>query len=119
MPVDLFITLGSPLMLLGFKQGIIESQHDFPHCAWPVVTENIRAWKNFADWHDPIVMKSVADLRDSYLTKEGEEIIEDFLVENTYTRQNENGEHIRNHHKSYGYLRSPEVSETIKDFLLG
>mgnify|MGYP006289561045 CR=1 FL=1 len=116
--VDLLVSIGSPLMLLGIKQGLVKGQRGFPNCTWPVVTENIQAWKNFADWKDPVIMKSLVSLRDDYLTVDGKSIIEDTLVENTYTYQNNQGENIPNHHKSYGYLRCPEVSATIKEFLL-
>ena len=115
--VDLLITLGSPLMLLGIKQALREGQQGFPGCTWPVVTENIHTWKNFADWDDPIIMKALTALRDDYLTREGKPIVEDTLVDNSYTYQNSAGENVPNHHKSYGYLRCPEVSATIRDFL--
>ena len=117
--VDLLLTLGSPLMLLGIKQGLVKNQPEFPDHTWPVVTQNIHAWKNFADWNDHIIMKSQVSLEDDYLTSDGKAIVEDTLVDNTYTYQNGTGENIPNHHKSYGYLRCPEVSATIQDFLLG
>ncbi len=70
------------------------------------------------DWHDPVIMKSLVCLRDDYLTIDGKPIVEDTLVENAYTYQNNEGKNIPNHHKSYGYLRCPEVSTAIKEFLL-
>ncbi len=39
--------------------------------------------------------------------------VEDDLVLNDYT----SSKGKRNHHKSYGYLRTPELSEHIHDFL--
>ena len=118
--VDLLLSLGSPLMQLGFKQGAVEFQHEFPQFAkysWPVVTPNIRAWKNFADWNDPVVMGS-ASLREYYLTLDGQPVIEDCLVRNDYTSTNRAGKMIRKPHNTYGYLRCPEVSEAIRAFLL-
>lgn len=115
--VDQLITIGSPLMLLGFKKGLLESQQGFPGCSWPVVTQNIHAWKNFVDWQDPIVMKALVTLREYYLTPEGQPVVEDALVDNNYTYQNKKGESVEDHHKSYGYLRCPEVSAAIRDFL--
>jgi hypothetical protein len=116
--VDLLLTIGSPLMLLGFKQGLMESQRRFQDCTWLVVPQNIHAWKNFADWNDPIIMKSLVSLREDYMTKDGKQIVEDALVQNTYAYKNDKGENIANHHKSYGYLRCPEVSAAIQNFLL-
>jgi hypothetical protein len=117
--VDLLVTFGSPLTLLGFKQGLVERQRGFPDCTWPVVTENIHAWKNFSDWKDPVIMRSAPSLRDYYLTVDGEPIIQDTLIDNTCTYPaNIPNRHTPDHHISYGYLRCPEVAETIKDFLL-
>ena len=115
--VDQLITIGSPLSLLGFKKGISEHQSDYPTCTWPVVPSNVRAWKNFIDWNDPVIMKSLATLREYYLTADGQEMIEDFLVDNSYTFQNAQGERVSDHHKSYGYLRCPEVAASILAFL--
>ncbi len=114
--VDLFLTIGSPLVLLGFRKGLAESQK-FPGCSWPVVTENIHAWKNYIDWYDPVIMQSLVTLRDYYLTVEGTQIVEDFLVDNTCMFTNELGKLIPDHHSSYGYLRCPEVSAAVRDFI--
>ena len=43
--------------------------------------------------------------------------IDDFLVDNSYAYKNDKGESISDHHKSYGYLRCPEVSTSILAFL--
>jgi hypothetical protein len=100
---------------------IIELQQEFQlfsGCTWPVAPPNIRAWKNFADWNDPVLMRSMASLREYYLTPAGKPMIADYLVQNDYTYTNSKGKIVRKSHNSYGYLRCPEVSEALRAFLL-
>ena len=74
-----------------------------------MVTER---WVNYADRKDPVAFD--AHLWDNYGEIKSKIRVEDDLVLNDYPK---NAEGDRNHHKSYGYLRTPEVSNHIKDFL--
>ncbi len=98
--VDHFITLGSPLGL--------------PHVKYKIAQENrlvrtpsiVKRWSNFADKRDPVAF-------DVYLSgdyapnSDGVKVVDD-LIANDWGGI---------HHKSYGYLRAPEVSKVIREFI--
>ncbi len=98
--VDHFVTLGSPLGLPHVKYKI--SRENPP----PRTPSVVRRWSNFADRRDPVAA-------DVYLAGDYEPnsqgvVPEDDLVSNDWAGL---------HHKSYGYLRTPEVSRLIRRFL--
>ncbi len=113
-PVKHFVTIGSPLGLPHVKVKIIEErkQENRPKAAKlrtpTLVTDT---WKNYADYLDPIAIDS--HLSDDFGLNAGGVSVEDDVVSNDYCGRD--GE--RNHHKSYGYLRTPELSRHIKAFL--
>ena len=74
-----------------------------------MVTER---WVNYADRKDLVAFG--VHLWDNYGEIKSKIRVEDDLALNDYSK---NAEGDRNHHKSYGYLRTPEVSNHIKDFL--
>jgi hypothetical protein len=98
--VDHFVTLGSPL-------GI-------PHVKYKIASENplvrtpsiVKKWSNFADKRDPVAMD--VSLAGDYDMNDGGVRVEDDLVANDWGGI---------HHKSYGYLRAPEVSRVIRSFI--
>lgn len=101
------ITIGSPLGLsvvqkqLGAIGGTETDQRR------KAMHTRIGAWINF---YDPLDLVSLdSDLKDDF----PEQDIEDVKVRNEFITKD--GE--RNHHKSYGYLRKPEVGKVIRDFL--
>ncbi len=116
--IDQFVTIGSPLGLPHVKSKIIE---EFTHRGTEgerVRTPSVvkEGWVNFADRKDPVALD--VHLADDY-DKNGSNIVcEDDLVHNDY-RINKMGknEPDRNHHKSYGYLRTPEFSKLVSKFL--
>ena len=63
---------------------------------------------------DPVALD--VHLWDDYAKNAGNIRVEDDLVLNDYPK---NAKGDINHHKSYGYLRTPEVSKHIRDFLAG
>ncbi len=73
----------------------------------PGVSEN---WYNLADIYDKVALNY--KLGDDFSANEAGVAPIDFLVHNDY----EINEH-KNHHKSYGYLRSPEMSKIVYDFI--
>ena len=98
--IDHFVTLGSPLGLPHVKYRISREQP-------PVRTPSIvRRWSNFADRRDPVAAD--VHLAGDYEPNASGVAPEDDLVANDWGGL---------HHKSYGYLRAPEVSRTIRRFL--
>ncbi len=102
-----FITIGSPLGL----PHVISMIKCISGNIKVVTPEAVKGrWMNFADNKDVVA----ADFRlaDDYKPNLNNVKVVDDLVYNSY--------HIKdnyNHHKSYGYLRTPEVSRRIADFL--
>lgn len=98
--IDHFVTLGSPLGL--------------PHVKYKVTQENplirtpsvVQRWSNFADKRDPVAMD--AHLAGDYAANDKGVLVKDDIVANDWGG-------IR--HKSYGYLRTPEVSKVIRNFI--
>jgi hypothetical protein len=98
--VDHFITLGSPLGLphVRYKISLEKERLCTP--------ENVKQWSNFADKRDPVAID--AHLAGDYCANDEDVEVKDDLVLNDWKGI---------HHKSYGYLRAPEVSKTIKEFI--
>jgi hypothetical protein len=71
----------------------------------------VRRWSNLADRRDPIAID--VHLRDEYAPNDANVAVEDALILNTYRSP----ENKRNHHKIYGYLRAPEFSQLVRDFV--
>jgi len=108
--VSHFVTIGSPLGLPHVKLHVVgERDYDPTVRAPSIVTES---WVNFADRKDPVAFDT--HLRDDYGPNklEREVQVRDDLILNDYKS---NGKH--NHHKVFGYLRAPEMSEHIRSFL--
>lgn len=98
--VDHFVTLGSPLGL--------------PHVKHKIALENplvrtpsiVQKWSNFADKRDPVAFDT--HLSGDYAANSRGVRVEDDLIYNDWGGIN---------HKSYGYLRSPEVSRIFRNFI--
>ncbi len=109
------ITIGSPLGLPHVKGKILdEAEDDGREVKVRTPTMVKRRWVNFADKRDPVAMDE--RLRDDYEANASGVRVEDDLVSNTYHIK-VNGEDKKNHHKSYGYLRTPEFTRALADFL--
>jgi hypothetical protein len=108
-----FVTIGSPLGIPHVKAKIIEERpyagKENERVRTPTVVT--KRWVNYADRKDPVALD--VHLKDDYGPNGGGVRVEDDLVANGYLSPK--GE--PNHHKSYGYLRTPELSEHIRDFL--
>ena len=118
--VPYFVTIGSPLGLPHVKGKIIEKRkYDGETEAARVRTPSIvtRSWVNYADRKDPVAAD--VHLRDDYQANANNVRVVDDLVENDYRAPPKPGQskRERNHHKSYGYLRTPELSLHVKKFL--
>ncbi|GEL42840.1 MULTISPECIES: hypothetical protein [Methylobacteriaceae] len=103
--VEHLVTAGSPLGLAKVKLKI-EAE-----CGVVRVPNNVRYWTNLADGND-IVAVTGALAGDFVPSDTGVEVV-DHRVVNDYRRPT--GE--PNHHKSYGYLRTPEFSRIAAGFI--
>lgn len=91
--VEALITIGSPL-------GLPSVWHQSPHgLRYPPV----RAWRNFSDPEDYVAANPWIPLNG----------VRNQLIWNSYRTPSG----ARNPHKSFGYLRSPEVAEAVWEFL--
>ena len=98
--IDHFVTIGSPLGM--------------PHVKYKIAKENalvrtpsiVKKWTNFADKRDPVAIDP--HLSDDYKPNDSDVQVKDDLVLNDWGGIN---------HKSYGYLRTPEVTDVIKKFI--
>ena len=105
--VEHFITLGSPLGL-GYVLSHIRREN-----AEVRTPSMVRRWTNLADRRDPVAID--VHLGDEFQENARQIAVEDALVLNRYVWPLPDGKH--NHHKIYGYLRTPEFSQLVKNFI--
>jgi lecithin:cholesterol acyltransferase len=98
-----FVTLGSPLGLSKVRE-IVSAPLRVPEC--------VARWSNFADPRD-YAARWDTRLSNDYRANRAGVTVSDYLVINGYVSPSGKP----NPHKIYGYLRTPEVSELIADFL--
>ncbi len=106
--VDHLVTIGSPLGLSQVKHRVRE-ENDLVRT--PSV---VRKWTNLTDRRDLVATDS--HLADDYAPNDRDVRVKDDRVINTYTSEKD-GEGAPNYHKSYGYLRTPELSEILRGFI--
>jgi hypothetical protein len=107
-----FVTIGSPL---GFPvvQGKIAAEWQSKRLVPPKLKTppGVKIhWYNFADLRDKIAL--IYDLSKNYLPNWRGVVVENFIVNNDYRTILE-----ANHHKSFGYLRTPEFSKVLHRFI--
>lgn len=106
--VSHYVTIGAPLGLQIVKERTKRLRWDGKVRTPSIVTER---WANLSDRKDPVAFDT--HLRDDYGPNAlGVRVVDD-LVLNDYTSPSGDA----NHHKSYGYLRTPEMSDLIGSFL--
>jgi len=98
--IEHLVTIGSPLGLPHVKYKIMEEN---PLIRTPSV---VKKWSNLADRRDPVALD--IHLRDDYEANYAGVRVNDDLVMNDWGGIN---------HKSYGYLRTPEFSDLLKNFI--
>lgn len=99
--IDHFITIGSPLGLPHVKYKILQES---PIIRTPSI---VKRWSNFADRRDPVAADIY--LKDDYEANcHGVRVVDDLIM-------NDWGKKI--YHKSYGYLRCPEFSDAVYNFV--
>jgi hypothetical protein len=108
-PIDTFVTCGSPLGIPVIMSKIRAEQED---ASKPLsVPENItRRWYNISDLGDRVAINY--NLADDFVKNSKGISIIDKQVYNTYQYGGK-----KNPHKSYGYLRTPEMAEILYNFL--
>ncbi len=106
-----FVTIGSPLGLPHVKGKIIQEREYDPRVRTPSIVT--KRWVNYADRKDPVAVD--VHLRDDYEENDKTVRVKDDLISNDYRKPA--GEKEHNHHKSYGYLRTPELSKHVAAFL--
>jgi hypothetical protein len=107
--VDHFVTIGSPLGM--------------PHVKYKISQENdlvrtpsiVGRWTNFADRRDVVAIE--AKLSDDYESNDQGVKVADVPVINAYRSPlDRDPPNKPNYHKSYGYLRTPELSNVVRAF---
>ncbi len=111
-PINHFVTIGSPLGIPHVKDNIYNERSTYASVPVRTPTVVTEKWVNYADRRDPVAVD--AHLRDDFKANTRDIRVEDDLVLNDYVTSS--GE--SKPHKSYGYLRTPELSEHIRRFLL-
>ena len=99
--IDHFITMGSPL---GLPIVAMKNEEYFGNRKTPVIAKR---WTNVSDPRDKVALDCI--LHDEYAENAQGITVEDTFIVNGYV--NPQGED--NNHKSYGYLRAPEVTELL------
>jgi len=108
--VDHFVTIGSPLGMAHVKFRISQ-ENDLVRT--PSV---VGRWTNFADRRDVVAID--AKLGDDYEPNDQGVRVVDTPVINSYrSPADRNPANRPSYHKSYGYLRTPELSEIVRAFL--
>ena len=110
--IDTFVTIGSPLGIpIIMKKMMIEHKLKLDEQGKLKTPDNIRnQWFNFSDLDDKVALNY--NLQDDYFANIHDIRPIDQIVYNNYEIGNE-----RNPHKAYGYLRTPQVSRIIYNFL--
>ena len=109
-PVDHFVTIGSPLGLPHVKTKIYQ-ENDLVRT--PSV---VGRWTNFADRRDVVAVE--AKLGDDYEANDQGVKVADVPVINAYKSPPDRVPPNKpNFHKSYGYLRTPELSNVVRGFV--
>ncbi len=103
--IDHFVTIGSPL---GLPIVIQHVQEEFSNT---LVPRQVRQWTNLADPRDKIALDCI--LGKDYPPAPGGMPIQDSMVYNNYVDRTGK----RDHHNGYGYLRTPELSNILREFL--
>ena len=111
--IDTLVTIGSPLGLPIIRSKIAtEHTKDANPKATLKTPENVtKNWYNLADLRDKIAI--YYQLGDDFEANSHGVRVVDEIVSNGYEFRGE-----KNPHKSYGYLKTPEIADIVADFLV-
>jgi hypothetical protein len=109
--IDTYVTIGSPL-----GQRYVLNKYEIEHTQTlknklVVPDQIISRWHNLSDPDDQVALNH--ELTNLYAANSRNVKIEDQIVKNLFK-----SEGVKNPHKSYGYLRTPEFSKVINSFLV-
>lgn len=109
--VDVFISMGSPIGLPVLRKKMA-LEHEIPYSEGMLLPtpNNIKSWYNFSDPEDHFAVFN--NLKSYYSPNVRGISPKDFTVDNDYKDWVTN-----NAHKSFGYLRTPELAQIVADFL--
>lgn len=109
--IKTFATIGSPLGIPFVRSKIaLEKKMVLNEDVKLRTPHGVRKWYNFSDLEDSVAINY--SLKDDFdANRAGVKAI-DFIVNNDYEINKE-----KNPHKSYGYLRTPEFSNALEEFL--
>jgi len=110
--INTFITMGSPLGLPVIRAKIAaESNSKHLEPVQLLTPHNVyNQWINYSDLEDKIAL--VYNLTDKFGENQHGIHVKNIVVDNYYEISNQ-----KNPHKSFGYLRTPEIAETMANFL--
>ena len=110
--INTFATIGSPLGIPFVRSRIAMEQEIVLHEDRKLKTpKGVHKWYNFSDLEDVVAINY--SLKDDFdENRKGVKAV-DFIVDNDYEINK-----IKNPHKSYGYLRTPEFSKILSEFIL-
>jgi hypothetical protein len=103
--IENFVTIGSPL---GVPTVAAQISEEWTLLRTPSI---VKRWINLSDPRDPVAFDT--HLRNDYEANDQGIRVEDDLILNNYVGPNDEP----NHHKIYGYLRCPEMSELLRGIL--
>lgn len=101
------MTIGSPLGFYFVKAEIIK-ERGLEQLRTP---EKVAKWVNYADKRDVVAVD--AHLSDDYQANQNQIRVQDDLILNSYIKPDGKPDY----HSEYGYLRTPELSLQVKEFL--
>jgi Lecithin:cholesterol acyltransferase len=108
--VEIIATIGSPLGQQFVISKIKSESGESNNKAFSIPGNIVGGWYNFADEEDQVAINH--ELSKIYKENSSGIKIKDILVQNNYKISE-----MRNPHKSYGYLRTPEFSSVLNSFL--
>jgi hypothetical protein len=109
--IDTFVTIGSPLGIPVVMSKIISEQRQTVETVEiaRVPEAVIRRWYNLSDLDDNMTVNY--KLSDDFRENSHQVMVTDIIVSNNYEYRGK-----KNPHKSYGYLRTPELAEIVYSF---
>jgi len=110
--IDTLVTIGSPLGIPAIVNKTITELRLNKGRSWQLATpENVQHyWYNLSDLNDKVAFNY--ELADEYQPNSRRIKVTDLVVYNNYEM---NG--VKNAHKDFGYLRTPECAKIINEFL--
>lgn len=109
--INTFATIGSPLGIPFVRSKIAQEKKLILNDSHKLKTpQGVKKWYNFSDLEDDVAISY--SLKNDFDENENGVRAVDFIVNNNYEMDNE-----KNPHKSYGYLRTPEFSNALLEFM--